>query len=56
MTPLDTSDHLLDEIDLQQTELLWRLDELNDRVERTLRSILTGQRMAPGGELPAAGG
>jgi len=32
---------LLDEIDLQQSELLWRLDKLNERVERTLREQLS---------------
>jgi hypothetical protein len=41
MNDTQTIDRLLEEIDSQQTELLWRLDELNARVERTLREQLT---------------
>ena len=40
MAETPTSEYLLDQIDLQQSELLWRLDELNERVERTLREQL----------------
>jgi hypothetical protein len=43
MSPTILTDRLLDEIDTQQAELLWRLDELNDRVERTIREQLLGQ-------------
>lgn len=40
MAETPTSECLLDQIDMQQSELLWRLDELNERVERTLREQL----------------
>ena len=43
MTETNTSECLLDQIDMQQSELLWRLDELNERVERTLREHLCGR-------------
>jgi hypothetical protein len=41
MTPTPSSDCLMDQIDEQQSQLLWMLDELNERVERTLREQLT---------------
>ena len=43
MTETNTSECLLDQIDMQQSELLWRLDELNERVERSLREQLCGR-------------
>ena len=40
MAETPAPEYLLDQIDMQQSELLWRLDELNERVERTLREQL----------------
>lgn len=41
MTPASNAECLMDQIDEQQSQLLWMLDELNERVERTLRDQLT---------------